>query len=492
MHEHLEAQKVAHEFRPQRLGAAFDWMALGGLGGGLLCMTFGFLRLREEKVAPTYRIGDASGVDLPTQNAPQPDFSLVAPRGDGFVLNFSTAWQGALTRNGQSSSLADLVAEGRARSSAVLAGAMELDIRAGEEIQVATGEQSFVVRSVNKPRRQAVPLLANIDSNALTYVAATAVVVGGFMLGLDTLHEDEKRLYGDIFADSDRYSLIQTTPFEDAIAEELEKEAIESDPGSTGTKMSGDEGLMGDKESTRPTGLFAMKNRDTAPALAKEQVLTQARESGILGILKSSDGGAFAELHAMNQFSSGLDDDDIYGGLLGSEVAAASGGWGYGTRGMGPGGGCIGCENWGTIGTGTYGTIGHGEGTGAKFGAGGGKGGMRGHKSSAPILKIGIVKKSGGIDADIIRRRIHRKLSRIRHCYEKELLVHSDLQGTVNTHFQISPAGKVQGVGAKGMGNQNVESCVAGVIKTIQFPKPLDGGYVNVTRYPFMFRPAGG
>ncbi len=492
LHEHVAAQKVVHEFRPNRLGAAFDWMALGGLGGGLLCLTFGFLRLREEKVSPTYRIGNASGVDLPTQDAPQPDFSLVAPRGDGFVLNFANSWQGELRRYGQTSSLADLVSDGTARPSASVAGAMELDIHSGEEFHLATGDQSFVVRSVNKPRRQAVPLLASIDSNALSYVAATAVVIGGFMLVLDTLHEDEQRLYGDLFDNSDRYSLIQTTPFEDAIAEELEKEAIENDPGSTGTKMSDAEGLMGDKESKRPTGLFAMKQRDTTPAIAKEQALTQAREAGILGVMKSMEGGAFAELHAMNAFSSGLDDRDIYGGLLGSEVAAASGGWGFGTRGMGPGGGCEGCENWGTIGIGDYGVIGHGEGTGTKFGAGGGKGGMRGHKASVPFPKIGKLSKTGGIDADIIRRHIKRKLSRIRHCYEKELLVDSDLKGTVNTHFQISPNGKVQGVGAKGMGNKNVESCVAGVIKSIQFPSTPDGGYANVTRYPFMFRPAGG
>jgi hypothetical protein len=40
------------------------------------------------------------------------------------------------------------------------------------------------------------------------------------------------------------------------------------------------------------------------------------------------------------------------------------------------------------------------------------------------------------------------------------------------------------------MGDKKVESCVAGVIRSIQFPKPKGGGYVNV-RYPFIFRAAG-
>jgi hypothetical protein len=32
---------------------------------------------------------------------------------------------------------------------------------------------------------------------------------------------------------------------------------------------------------------------------------------------------------------------------------------------------------------------------------------------------------------------------------------------------------------------------VAGIIRSIQFPKPAGGGIVNVTSYPFTFRPAG-
>jgi hypothetical protein len=36
-----------------------------------------------------------------------------------------------------------------------------------------------------------------------------------------------------------------------------------------------------------------------------------------------------------------------------------------------------------------------------------------------------------------------------------------------------------------------VSSCVAGVIKSIEFPKPKGGGGVQVN-YPFTFRPTGG
>jgi hypothetical protein len=40
------------------------------------------------------------------------------------------------------------------------------------------------------------------------------------------------------------------------------------------------------------------------------------------------------------------------------------------------------------------------------------------------------------------------------------------------------------------MGDSDVENCVADAIRSIQFPKPTGGGFVNVT-YPFTFKAAG-
>jgi hypothetical protein len=165
-----------------------------------------------------------------------------------------------------------------------------------------------------------------------------------------------------------------------------------------------------------------------------------------------------------------------------------AGGWGYGVNGVGPGGGGTG---WNTIGTGKYGLIGHGSGTGSGYGSGSGRGGMRGRKASAPQIRIGNASATGDLDKNIIRRYIRRKLPRIRYCYEKELLVKPSLSGTVVTQFQISPQGVVQGATAGGMGDKGVEDCVADAIRSIQFPKPKGGGFVNV-RYPFIFQPAGG
>jgi hypothetical protein len=488
-HKHIEEKKVSHEFRPARLGAAFDWMAVGGALGGMICMTLGMVRIREEKVDPHFRIGRAPGVDFPTNNSPVESFNLVAPFGDDFVFNFAQDWEGEMTIDGQSTPLSELANQGRARASTTSPGAMEVAIPPKTRIRVSTGSQSFLISSVPQPRRQPVPLFAGFESEILAYVGGSAVIILGFVFMLDTLHEDEKTLYGDLFASSDRMSHIQNKPQEDPLQEEEELENDDSEEsGGTGTKMKDAEGKMGKKESTRATGQFAMKKNNADPQLAKAQALDQARKAGVLGLLAQTPGGAFASITGAADFSSGLDDRDVYGGLLGNEVGEMAGGWGYGISGVGPGGGGTG---WGTIGTGNYGTIGHGSGTGSGYGSGSGKGGMRGRKASPPQVRIGNVSATGDLDKNIIRRYIRRKLPRIRHCYEKELLVKPALSGTVVTQFQISPAGSVQGANAKGIGNGNVESCVAAAIKSIQFPKPKGGGYVNV-RYPFTFQPAGG
>jgi hypothetical protein len=251
--------------------------------------------------------------------------------------------------------------------------------------------------------------------------------------------------------------------------------------------MALDEGKMGKKESTRASGQYAMKNNQADPQLAKQQAQEQARKAGILGIMANQQGGAFASLTGTADFSSGLDDRDVYGGLIGNEVGEMAGGWGYGVSGVGPGGGGTG---WGTIGTGKYGLLGHGSGTGSGYGTGSGRGGMRGRKASAPEVRIGNASATGDLDKNIIRRYIRRKLPQIKYCYEKQLIVKPALSGTVVTQFQISPKGVVQGASASGIGDKSVEDCVSDAIQSIQFPEPKGGGYVNV-RYPFTFQPTG-
>ncbi len=153
------------------------------------------------------------------------------------------------------------------------------------------------------------------------------------------------------------------------------------------------------------------------------------------------------------------------------------GGGGWGTIGPGrhEGGGGSG---WGTIGTGRHGG-----------GAGSGSADGRGRRGKPPIVRIGDVATMGDLDRNIIRRYIRRSLGKIRHCYEKQLLLEPTLAGKVVVDFTIAPTGDVSSAKASGL-HEEVSSCVGRVIEAIKFPKPRGGGLVQV-HYPFNFVTSG-
>ena len=483
-HTEVERRPIG-EFRPNRLPLIWDFAAFGGAAGGLLCCIFGLLRYREEQVQPYFRIGNAPNVDFPTDEAPTPSFPLVAPEGDNFVFNYGPSMTGEMTVGGVSTPLDQL----QGVPSTTASGGISVRIPPNARFRVTAGNQMFLVSAVSPPRRQAVPLFASIESNFLGYLGASAIIFLGMIALLFRILPDISQMSNELITGDNLLSRMQDESIEDPKQEEEEEDdGSDAESGGTGTKMMGDEGKMGKKESTRQSGQYAMKNNDAPPQLAREQQLDAARSAGILGVIAQQQGGAFAAEFADGAFSSGLDDQDVYGGLIGNEVGEMQGGFGYGLSGVGPGGGGTG---WGTIGTGKYGLIGHGSGTGDGYGTGSGRGGMRGRKALTPQMRIGSATANGDLDKNIIRRYIRRRKHKIQNCYERQLLVKPKLSGTVVTQFMITPSGRVQSAGARGMGNKKVENCVAGVIRGIKFPAPKNGGRVNV-RYPFIFSAAGG
>lgn len=119
----------------------------------------------------------------------------------------------------------------------------------------------------------------------------------------------------------------------------------------------------------------------------------------------------------------------------------------------------------------------------------GGSSGMRGRDPGLPTVRIGNATAVGDLDKNIIRRYIKRNIQKMQYCYEKELVKKPELAGTVTAEFVIDPQGNVPSSKANGV-SPDVSSCIAGVIKQIQFPKPTGGGIVKVS-YPFTFRPTG-
>jgi hypothetical protein len=140
---------------------------------------------------------------------------------------------------------------------------------------------------------------------------------------------------------------------------------------------------------------------------------------------------------------------------------------GYGVGGGGSG--------WGSVGVGSYGTIGYG------------RGGVRERRVAVPTVTLAQPTIAyGDLDKSIIRRYIHRHLDKVRYCYEKALLGKPTLEGIVASQFVIGPDGRVTVSTASGV-DPAVSSCVASVIKDIEFPRPENNGGTVQVNYPFTF-----
>ncbi len=165
----------------------------------------------------------------------------------------------------------------------------------------------------------------------------------------------------------------------------------------------------------------------------------------------------FAALTSDQDFSSGFD-AEVYGGLLGNDT-----GFGEGRVGFGAGSGA-------GYGVGRYGMI------------------AAGRRGNAPVAFVGNPVSSAGLDKAIVRRYIKRNIQKIQYCYERQLLAHPGIEGTVAARFTITASGTVKGATATGF-DRDVASCVASVIENIQFPRPTTD-FVGVS-CPFAFRISG-
>ncbi len=476
--------KPAYAFRAHVLSGGLDWLAFGGLATGLGAVIVALLRMRDERRSPYFRIGTAPGVELPLESAPTASFPLVAPRGDEFIFNFGPGIDGELVHDGRTTKLAERAATGRAQASAQLAGAFELPIPAHARIRARSGKASLVITAVDRPRRYSVPLVAALESRVMMYFAGSLAAHLGIWALLQTIPPDS-----DV-ANIDFCLVDDTTTHVENREHETKPPQPDTGDGSTGTEggstpAPGEEGAAGIAMAAEPAPRIHVKNRGAEePQLTREQVIAQAAEHGILGSVSELREGVQA-ISAQADWSSGFDTYDNPGSII-DGTGTGGGGFGIGRIGVGLGGGCS-TPPCG-YGTGRYATIGTGDRAGDGYGVHGGHGpGLPGHHAGVPNVIISQANIIGEYDKSIIRRYIKRNLDKITYCYEKQLLAHPGIVGEITVQFFIQPDGSVGASAGKGF-DATIASCVADVVKTIEFPAPRGGVQVN---YPFNFRPAG-
>ena len=481
------AHRPAYAYRPQLLSAGYDWLAFGGFAVGIVALAGALLRIRDERRSPYYRIGTAPEVEQPVEGIGCASFPLVAPAGDSFVFNFGTGVTGEAVVDGRAMPLAELAAAGHARPSSTVPGAFELPLAIHPRIRAKVGQTSFVVSAVARPRRQATPLFAGLQSRTMSYFAGSLGVHLGLVLLLSYIPAEA----GGASIDLAEGEMISTRT-DGTQHEDEPPEQVVADDGGGGSEganaqMTLAEGATGTTKSNRADGHLRIKNKDVDPQLARQEAIAMARTAGILGSISSAD--TFSSITENSNFSSGPDSTDVWGPIFGAE-GEAYGNFGYGRSGFGRGGGCT-HEPCGIIGTEPgYGRIGLGKFGRSGWDGPGGAGlpGGRKHHGLVPEPTLGTPTGGGDFDRSIVRRYIKRNIDKIGYCYEKQLLANPGLDGTVTVSFFITPGGGVGASVGAGM-DPTVANCVADVVSHIEFPRPPGGG-VQVN-YPFTLHPAG-
>lgn len=296
----------------------------------------------------------------------------------------------------------------------------------------------------------------------------------------------------------DRNRIIAMLNYLDASAErekKLEESPATGDPGGGGPgamPAKGESGTMGKHESRermhRASGTQA--GSDPKPATSRVEMIREAQNFGIIGILSSS---------RMAPTAAPWDDDGVgpaafAGGFFG-EIGDQNGSGGLALSGFGDGGGFRGDQ----IALGGVGTCedefcngpggGHGIGPGG-FGRGGALG-RRGHVARGPQIRTpGESTVSGHLPAEVVQRVVRQSFGRFRGCYEEGLRTNPNLEGRVTARFVIARDGSVASVqsGGADLPDAKVVACVLRNYQSLSFPSPGDG-IVTVT-YPLMFSPS--
>jgi TonB family protein len=457
-------------------------LVFGGIAVGLALSYMGLKR--RGKMSPNFIIGSDAEVDAPVspEFVPSPSHPLVAATGADYVVNVTPRMTGEVYVDNQSYPLQQFIAQ---RGSS-------FSLPQGARAKLDCGETTFLVSSTARPRAIDVPFLVwKWDEQIYTVGSSVALLL--FLLMIFSVPPDPKSLSLDLFNSDNRFVKFLIKPPEEKeedIPDWLKSKKNE-EQGGKGKRHKGEEGKMGKKTSKNKEGLYGLKGpKDNPdPHLAKKLAEEQAKNAGILGVLKMNEGSHIASIFGRDS-ALGNDADDVLGGLIGNQIGEAYGVGGLGLVGTGSGGGGTG---EGTIGLGNLGTIGKGGGGGNGSGYGRGAGGLGGRRAKAPDVIPGQAAVRGSLDKEIIRRIIRRHINEVKYCYEQELTKKPELGGRIMVQFTIAASGQVIASVLQNstMGNARVENCTVQAVRRWEFPKPLGGGIVIVS-YPFVLTPAGG
>ena len=385
--------------------------------------------------------------------------------------------------------------QGRLQPCGAFANAQQYTMPAGAMARVNYRGITFVVKPTAAGRPVGMSGGPLLNWKEQVWTIGSFALFGSFLLLMYFMPPMSSSLSLDLLdADSRlaKYLIQPPETLQEEVPDFLQNEK-KDDEGGKGKRAKDDEGQMGKKDNQKTKNKFGIQGPqdNTDPHQAREEAKEQAKNAGILGVLKASMGSWNSPTSPYGRDSAlGNDAMSAMGALMGDQTGENFGFGGLGLRGTGRGGGGTG---EGTIGLGNIGTIGHGGGGGDGNGYGHGAGGFSGRASKAPRIRQGTADVRGSLSKEVIKRVIQRHLNEVRFCYEQQLNQRPDLRGRIIINFIISPTGAVQGsaVQESDMGSPPVENCIAGAVRRWAFPAPEGGGIV-IVNYPFVLEASGG
>ncbi|MEY2933358.1 MAG: hypothetical protein RL033_4107 [Pseudomonadota bacterium] len=456
----------------------------------------------------SFHVGEEEGphaacdFSLPREKIGVSRLPLVLARGAGFSLVIAAHAQGQLrSADGAVHSLTAVRAG--AEVCAALPGARQVPLTLGTHAELQFGDLVLRVAAVRAGKPLGHGLASGLDTTALPYFALSALSVGGLLSSLAFL-VPSLSLQSETESEDDRLYLLQAY-LESAAERERAQEvapaaaASAASADSGGGRAAGEEGALGNPEAAPAPRRLALAG-DVPPSarqLSRSELLAEARESGMIGLLQSSQQGLnLPDLSFLAARTQGSDELSALGDIWSDQVGEAAGNGlamtGTGLRGGGPGEG---------VGVGGLNTIGRaGNGPGGPGGPGSGGNGREGtalsamratggHRTSVPRLREVDTRINGRLPPDTIRRVVRQNHTRLKLCYEKGLMSNPTLSGRVNVRFVIGGEGRVTHVSEAGsdLPDSSVVRCVTRAFYDIGFPKP-EGGIVTVV-YPIAFQP---
>ena len=411
---------------------------------------------------------------------------VILPRSAGTI---EIAGQGKMT-------LEDLVTSGKARPSSELSGAHEFDLPAGAKARMELeGGLVFQVTTGNAGKPVAAGFFSSFEPAAYLFTGLSfllhAGIIGALAFFMPSMGADDAEAM-------DRDQLLLMQKLLDAAAEkeqeqkETEDTSAQADnkEGGTGTRAKGEEGSMGNPNTSATGKRFGVQGPqdNPDPHIARQAALREAAEFGMIGLLNTGGGGDPNAPTAPwgREDSLGNDPMSARGNMWGDSIGESFGAGGLGLSGTGEGGGGRG-EG---IGLGNIGTIGHGAGTGTGQGFGSGHGSLRGgHKVKSPSIRQGQTQVNGRLPPEVIQRIVRQNFGRFRLCYENGMRTNPNLSGRVAVRFVIDRSGAVSSAsdGGSDLPDRGVVSCVVRGFGNLSFPQP-EGGIVTVV-YPIHFSP---